>query len=371
MKIIFRSAVVAALLIASSCSKDEKNTTNEQSEEQAELLEKTPLEANTVSDNVRIQGGTKEAGVPPSPNEAISLSIANSGKTAFLNEGFEVSLNSDASITGAYLRFKDADGTVANSYYDIDLAANTSSGKSFNLGRVNKKGTKLSSAKNSVTVLDVDFTSVIEPGTFCYEICVYDASGNISAPQEVCATVESWGGNAAIVGSWDMTKQEYTEDGVTEVELVGEPSCFTSTVFCNNEDTFEYEECYTTELGNITFKSDGSFTTDFRGSDTEIDYEASATQCQEVAAADEDYSDEYKGFWAYSSTTSKLTLVAYENIYTEGGETETEILEDGEGELLFDGVIQLTSSSLIIVQEDDYDLDGIIDEVYKTYFEKN
>lgn len=369
MKIIIRSAVMAALLITAACSKDDKDNTAEQAEEQAEQLESTPLEANIVSDNVIIQGGNKEMGAPPTSNGAITLNIGDTGKTALLNEGFQISLDSDASITGAYLRFKDADGTVADSYYDIDLSANTINGKSFAISKTKKKGS--TSAKNDIKVLDVDFSTVIEPGTFCYEICVYDASGNISAPQEVCAIVESWGGNAGLVGSWDMTKQEYTEDGETTVEILGEESCYTSSVYCDNNDSFEYQECYTTELGNITFKSDGSFTTDFRGVDTEIDYEASSAQCQEVFEADEEYKEVYKGFWAYSSTASKLTLVAYENTYTEAGETETELLENGEGELIFDGVIQLTNTTMVISEEEDYDLDGTVDEFFKIFFEKN
>jgi hypothetical protein len=371
MKIIFRTAVIAALLVTASCSKDNNDTKAEQSEEQAEQLEKTPLEANTVSDNVLIQGGTKKVGVPPTPNEAISLSIANTGKTALLNEGFKLSLNSDASITGAYLRFKEADGEVADSYYEIDLTANAASGKRLSFSKSNRKHGTFSTAKNDVSVLDVDFTTLIEPGTFCYEICVFDADGNISAPQEVCATVESWGGNAEIVGSWDMTKQEYTEEGVKIEEVVGEEFCYDDSIQCDDQEIFEFQICSTTELGNISFKADGSFTTDFKGVENALQYEASWEQCQAIFGEDEEYLDRYKGFWAYSSTTSKLTLVAYENTYTEGAETETEIYENGNGELLFDGIIELSGTVMVISQEDDYDQDGTVDDLYISYFEKN
>jgi hypothetical protein len=44
------------------------------------------------------------------------LDLANSGKTALLDEGFDVSLNSDAEITGAYIQVKSKDGTVSDSY---------------------------------------------------------------------------------------------------------------------------------------------------------------------------------------------------------------------------------------------------------------
>jgi len=64
MKTIFRTAVMAAILITASCGKDSADETAIQQEQEAEQLEQTPLEANIVSDNVLIAGGTKENGAP-------------------------------------------------------------------------------------------------------------------------------------------------------------------------------------------------------------------------------------------------------------------------------------------------------------------
>lgn len=367
MKTILRTAAIAALVITASCGKDSADDT-EQQQQLAEQLENTPLEANIVSDNVLIEGATKEEGMPPTPNEAITLDASKSGKTAFLNEGFEISLNSDADIVGAYLQFKTSDGTLAESYHDINIASNIS-GKSSIGSTKNKKGAFAKIVKVDDTTLDIDFNNQIEPGKFCYVVCVYDGEGNISAPSEVCVTVESWGGNSSLVGSWNLTKQEDTEEGETEVELVGEEKCYTNTVHCDSQEILEYDDCYTTELGNIIFNADGSFTTEFNGSGTDINHEASGEQCKAIFNEDEEDSDLYKGFWAYSADTSRLTLVAYENTYTIADDIEKYTYEAGDGELLFDGVIQLNGNSFIITEEDGSDQD--VDYSYKLYFEKN
>lgn len=368
MKIIFRTAAIAALLIVASCGKDSADDTAQQQQQEAEQLEKTPLEANKVSDNVMIAGATKEDGMPPTPNEAISIDATNSSGTAFLNEGFEISLSSDADVVGAYLQFKSSDGTLADGYHDINISSNSSGkraiGSTKNKGEVFKRSAKVDNIN-----LDVDFNTQIEPGTFCYVVCVYDGEGNISAPSEVCVTVESWGGNSSLIGSWNLTKQEDTEEGVTEVELVGEEKCYTNTVYCDSQEILEYDDCYTTELGNIIFNADGSFTTEFNGSGTDINHQASGEQCEAVFNEDEEDSDLYKGFWAYSAGTSRLTLVAYENTYIISDDIEKVTYDAGDGELLFDGVIELNGNSFVITEEDGFDEN--VDYSYKLYFERN
>lgn len=136
MKIIFRSAAIAALLITSACGKDAVEELAENLEEQAEVLEIRPLEANTIADNVVIKGSSKEEGVPPTPNGAISLDVSKTTKTALLGEGFDISVGSDTDITGAYIRFKENDGKVSDSYYDVNIASNYSGKKAI---KANKK----------------------------------------------------------------------------------------------------------------------------------------------------------------------------------------------------------------------------------------
>ena len=221
MKTIFRTTAIAALVIAASCGKDSADDTAQQIQKEAEQLEQTPLGANDVSDNLLISGGTEMEGMPPAPNGTLSFDASGTSKSAFLGEGFDISLNSDSQIVGAYIQIKTEDGTSADSYYDINIDANASDNKSSK--KINKRSSKavMTQKENDIS-LDVDFTNEIEPGIFCYEICVYDGEGNISEPQEVCVTVESWGGFAAAVGNWNMTKEEEVkEDGSVEIWLLG------------------------------------------------------------------------------------------------------------------------------------------------------
>ncbi|WP_396591025.1 hypothetical protein [Allomuricauda sp. R78024] len=361
---------LALVVTLAACSKDSESD-NDQNDQAIEELENTPLQANEVANNVVIQGGTKNDGTPPTPNEAISLDVSASSKTALLGEGFEVSIDSDAAITGAYLQFKANDGTMADSYYDIDINANSSSAKSLKrfMGK-NGKNVSLITAKEDDDTLDVDFNSNIEPGTFCYVICVYDADGNISAPQEVCVTVESWGGNGNLVAEWNLTKEEYPgEEGGIDIDLAGVSECDTNTATCSNEMTLEFEECYLVEFGSITFKEDGTYEYEYKGGEDYLDYNTSIESCE---ASYIEYVYHYTSFgnWAYVADEKRLTIVeySYNDAGTDGEGEQT--YQPGDGELLYDGFIELDGNSLIITESFDDDGDGIFEEVFKAYFEK-
>lgn len=365
MKTIFRTAAMAALLITASCGKDSADDAAIQQEQQAEQLEQTPLEANTVSDNVRIAGGTKEEGAPPTPNEAITLDVSGTSKMALLGEGFNVSLNSDANIVGAYLQFKANDGTAADSYYDIDVAANGLDSKSGKLNFKSRKSNALVSKKEDETVLDVDFSSSIEPGTFCYEICVYDANGNISAPQEVCVTVESWGGNAAITGTWNLTKEEEIWQGNGGTILTGEEDCTNPYDFtCDQGGQLSASfSCYTVISASLVFNPDGTYEFNSIDQNKVLAQEESKASCEAIyEEEDETYSS--KGNWAYDQDNENLVLVEYQ--YTEfyDGETDSHTYAAGEAEVLYDGETVIEGNSLLIKVDDTAELK------YYLYFEK-
>ncbi|WP_273568934.1 hypothetical protein [Maribacter halichondriae] len=358
MKIILRTAALAALIIAISCGKDDAVVPDGKADEIAEQLEQTPLEANTVSENVVIKGGAKKEGMPPTPNEAITLDVSNTSKMALLGEGFEVSLNSDAEIVGAYIQFKSNDGTMADSYYDIDLFENTISDKKSI--KTDKKGlsNSLTAKVDADANIDIDFNTQIEPGTFCYDVCVYDADGNISLPQEVCVTVESWGGNSALVAKWNLTKEEYDENGEIDVDITGEEECATDTQECSDGGSFEYTECYVSEFGYIEFKQDGTFTLESKGGEEYLDYNNSLENC-EATYKEYIYHFTGSGNWAYSSVDKQLSLVLYSSVDkgTDGEGTQTN--EPGEGELIFSGKAEINGNTLVIIEED-----------YTSYFEK-
>ncbi len=367
MKTIFRTAVFAALLVTASCAKDETSSEEQQSQEQEEQLESTPLEVNMVSDNVVINGGTQEDGTPPVPNGAISLNLSDAGQTAFLGEGFEVSLDSDAELVGAYIQFKAKDGTIADSYYDVDLDANKTedSGKSSKKRNLKKNAFDLSSKIDEVE-LDVDFNENIEPGEFCYVLCVYDAEGNISEPEEVCLTVESWGGSSELIGLWKLTKDDYTQEGVTVSADLGEEVCSDgSELECSGQGTFQSIYCTTTDKFNIEFNEDGSYTYELFISGRDTDYNTSMESCQ-VVFEPSDFYYTSSGKWAYIKSENKLAMLEFE--YDEDSYTGT--YEIGEAYALYDETVELSESSLVLTDKYyiDYEETNLREEKY--YFEK-
>jgi len=271
MKSILKTIVLTLLIFIASCSKNEGNS-NKELEKEAENKEVVPIDVAIVSDNVIIAGATKEIGAPPTPNEAISLDMSNTSKTALLNEGFEISLDSDADVVGAYVQFKGNDGTLADSYYDIDVIANNINSKNVKSHSTLLKKTGISKVDDEVTI-DIDFGSKIKPGTFCYEICVYDGEGNISAPQEICVTVESWGGNSDIVGTWQVKKIiliDDNNDNMIRTLITGEPNCSEDEIYC----------CETTEIITLVFNADGTYSANNKGTNSVLDEDAFNNNCE-------------------------------------------------------------------------------------------
>ena len=358
--------MLAFLLVFLSCVKEDNDSAGEESDKLAEKLESTPLDANLVSDNVIIKGALKKRGNPPTPNRAIFMELLNSGKVALLNEGFELKLSSNANITGAYLQFKGKDDTVASSYYDINLSKNRTYSKSEKATR-SKKANSMFSRTSEKRTLDIDFSNKIPPGTFCYSICVYDEEGNISKPEEVCATVESWGGNSAIVGTWDFVKVAHTEDGVTKTISVGEKNIYEGSIICNRKE-ISYSEYFIIKKTTLAMAADGTYNHVSNSEEGELDYGASNKNCSEVYKTSL-YTERAEGNWAYIVADKHLTMVKYKNSKEDSeGRIESETYPPGEGELVLDEAIELDGNSLVISVESEYDSDGI--EYTKFYFKR-
>ena len=271
-----------------------------------------------------------------------------------------------------YLRFKDEDGTVADSYYDIDFStAGANFKKVSTLFNKNRKENISLTNKTDNGTLDVDFSSAIEPGTFCYEICVYDAQGNISAPQEVCATVQSWGGNTTLLGEWEATKTEFVNDFETDIKIIGEGECSDHEFSCSETDEIiDYVECNTINFANIIFNEDGSFVVNSQETFTDLDLGASINACEAIFLEDV-HSYESLGFWAYDAENSRLTLVKYSSTQIVNGvTTNSETFEEGDGELVFDGILTITGNDMVINEQIDSDLDGVIDYDDKYFLTK-
>jgi len=361
----------AALLLL-SCNSDDEPAIN-----QADLSETTPIAKEKVFDNVIVEGATKEAGAPNTPNQAVSFTLNKKNTNAVLIDGFDIGISSNDNVTGAYFQIKDTDGNLADGYYDINLSLvgnkPSSDKKKKSIGLSNQLfKTKTSVKEKSIAledefIVDVDFTPTIEPGTFCYVVCVYDAEGNISAPQEVCVTVQSWGGNDDLVGVWNYTKTDEFYDGVVESTNVGVADCYDNTISCSNGQSMDYTSCYSTDSFKFTINSDGTYVYEIYSTDKEIDCNASVDACQVI---EEDENEYYlsEGNWAYDEQKNEFIIVELESIETYDGMTETNTYEAGDG-FVYALKASVNGNSLILTEEY-FDVNDNLDEYYKYYFDK-
>jgi len=357
--------VCASLLLASCSSDDTPSGGND-----AEIIEARAIEGKTVLDNLVVEGATKETGAPQTPNEAISFTLNKENTSALMADGFDIEFSSPNSVSGIFLQIKDTEGNIADGYYDIPVTQSIvknagihkSNRRSFLRAQKNEVHTK---TVDDDTSIDVDFTSIIEPGTFCYVVCVYDAEGNISAPQEVCVTVESWAGNDDLVAMWNYTKTETIFNGTTETVNVGEEDCYDSSLFCDNQETLEYMSCFTLDSFKLTLNSNGTFSYELLETDNDIDYEASRSSCQVVSVvSDESYSA--SGNWAYDKNSGNLILVELEYTEIEDGVTETETYDVGDADVFELGVI-VSGNNLTLTDINDNDNEF---ETFKLFFTK-
>ena len=365
MKLLEYLLIAALLCLIYSCSNDD-GPNNEITTEEAEQLESVQLEAEEVSSNVVIPGASKVQGNPPTPNGAISLDVSRSTSTAFLGEGFDITLSSDGNLVGAYIQFRSNDGTAASEYFDVNIAANAS-GKSA-ISTFLKHNHKLLSAKNDDTNINVDFNLEIPPGQFCYEICVYDEAGNISQPEEVCVKVESWGGKDDMDGDWVMVREERTENGQSVVFETGQEGCYEYDFQCVNGQAIDAVECYTRTSGEVRINGDGSYRAEFQGNDRWLD-ESSYENCQ-ASYVEETFEDISEGQWAFVSESNRLTIIEYYFRGTIDGELDEEYtLEAGDARLVLDGTIELDGDSFVITETRDEDGDGV-EETSRYFFER-
>jgi|GEM_PF-1424562 len=356
-------------LILASCSKDDgpRETTTSRSDSEINATEETALEADVVSQNIRI-AAVEEAinGTPPTPNGAITLTLDSTNQTAFQKTGFEINFDAPANYGGTYLQIQAEDGTVAQDYFDIPFGAGYGGQKKINQNKT--LGKKTLTEDDGDTTITIGFGAGIPPGKFCYIICVYDTDGNISLPQEVCVEVEAWGGNSAAVGTWNFVKNVDIENEVTTTYLAGEKECEDDYFYCEStQETIEVEEAYcdTTDGIILVLRQDGTFRWDTTGSYSELDYERSTASCTPVFTENQDDTEYGSGNWAYNEEENELTLIAFE--YGDNGEVETY----PEGEIGFVSKTTITSTSLILEIDDSYIADGITNTyLYKFYFSK-
>ena len=326
--------------------------------------ESNALNADVVANGLRINGATQITALPPQATGGIDFSF-DGNPSALIGQGFEQYIESDDTFDGVYLIIKDINGNTASSYYDIPAdafgrnAITSDRAKSiFN----NERATRMVNEG----LLDVGFNNSITPGRFCYAVCVYDGNGNISQPQEVCITVESFGGNDDLVGEWSMTNYTDVYDGQTVSAGLNEEYCYNDTINCNNGGSVNVQECSIFERLRFTFNADGTYVLDERVIDNDIDYDATVSTCTEVEQAEMFYEYLSSGSWAFNDTSGKLLTVETSYLENDNGDIFTDNYATGDGEVLFDIAITISGNSFTIME--DYN-DGSGDS-YSISFEK-
>ncbi len=324
---------------AISCSSDDSSDDNG-NDVAINQEEETVLNPEDVSEGITIEGATRNTGNPPTPNGQINFTMDNTTQSAFLNSGFDISFDAPANYAGAYIQIIN-DTNSANDYLDVPSNSLVTP-QSQNQSGIFSKATKMTDGEVEI---DVDFGDAIPPGKFCYIICIYDDAGNISDPVEVCVEVEAWGGNPALVGTWNYTKQ--IENGVTI--LPGEESdCGSTTISCVNGAELEIENayCYVLDTFKLTINNDGTY--NYRSDDTEkpFNFQASAENCEAVFSAEQSSYYISKGKWAYDEEEGKMTLVEFEYEEASGGQVFEGTEEDGYVD--FDGEVTINGSEMVV-----------------------
>ncbi len=354
-------------LIITSCSRDDVLLQFlEQGITQASTTEDAPLDEFLVSNHVIIPGSTRAEGVPPASTGGIDLDVSESTRTAFLGEGFDITFTSNGNPIGAFVRFASPAGDFADEYFDVSLSYGQA-GVARLFGKNRNSATTARIGENKV---NVDFGRQIPPGEFCYEIRVYDSQQNISEPEQVCVTVESWGGKQGMSGKWIMVKEEKIIDGTTHVFELGSRGCIPYGIVCaDGLNTVVGEDCYERTRAEVTINGDGTYVARFVGTDSWTDSYQSSQSCEPIVQ-EEDFDDTSQGNWAYVEGDERLTIVEYYyKKIVDGAILEEYTATVGQARLVMDGTLVFQGDSFVITDtRDDYGFeDG---EIRKYYFER-
>ncbi|WP_109436901.1 hypothetical protein [Aquimarina sp. AU119] len=330
--------LASLLLVIIGCSSDDDSPTGG-NDVASNPEEETVLNPADVTSGITIENATVNNGTPPSPTGEIAFTMDNTNQSAFLKNGFDISFNAPANYAGAYIQLASTDGTKATNYFDV--SANKSKSVRKNTGVFSRS----SKMDNNNVEIDVNFGDAIPPGKFCYILCIYDDAGNISDPVEVCVEIEAWGGNPALVGTWNYTK--LIEDGVTI--LPGEESdCGSTTINCANEQELVIENafCYILDSFKLTINNDGTYEYRSDETDNDLDFNASTETCTAVFQPEGTSYYISKGNWAYDEEEKRMTLIEFEYVEASGDQVFEGVEENGYVD--FDGDAVVDGSSLIV-----------------------
>lgn len=311
------------------------------------LEEEAPLDQNSFTENVVVEGSQKFQGTP-TPNSNISFTMENSENVlAVVENGFNIDLNVPNEVEGAYLQFLNTDKESADSF--LSIPRNNSSKKVAKTRNkfFSKKNRKYSSQKknNNLFNISVDFNQNITAGKICLNIYVYE-SNNISFPIELCITINNFGGGPSnLTGKWEYYKEGiegsledwyyvdtepdgYYNSNGNFVEIPGcyYPACSVET--CINYNTTPIQYFGYTKFSNmehfdyIILNEDGTYSDNY---DKTISEAPEIVDSIDECVDDPDYPEfkysknfypttvtqKYTGKWSYDEATSSIGIFDY------------------------------------------------------------
>ncbi|CAL2101797.1 conserved protein of unknown function [Tenacibaculum sp. 190130A14a] len=289
----------------------------------------------SLENGLLINGATKKTGTPPAPNSNIDFTIGTDNGTGFQKSGIKIKFSATDDVKGAYIRFKDVDGNATTSYFDVPATSFGYRGTTKIKKEVLFHATEKSTENRAITV---NFKDVIPPGKFCYDICIYDSANNVSQIETVCVTIESWGGNAAMVGNWSLDRIENTED-LEEIECTG-----------GGKVSFYYENEIISRDVVLSFKDNGAYNDEVKTVSKHLNYSETVNTCSLVYEPEEREEFARTGNWAFNEEEKELTIVMfkYDDLIDAQNSEEYEF-----GDSVFSGITlkEITGSTMILEEE--------------------
>ncbi len=390
MKLNKLSVFALGVLALWSCKEDDDINFIDLLDVPQNTAEEARLDTENVEAGLIIEGATLETGTL-TPSGDISFELDDTSYTGLQQLGFGMELTVPDNYAGTYLQLVEEDGTMSDNYfnipvvsYDFEMSPKTQTKNKkkshTSIFEAHAKTKRVGQDEENVAYIDVSFAETISEGTFCYVLCIYDTEGNISAPTEVCVEIEAFGGNDALVGSWNFVKnEEYRDDVYEETFTAGVDDCeeasLTAEQLCDSEASLKDEECYS-ESGVFTINADGTFVFEYQSTDDSYEYNYN----MDIEASCYYYVEEVEegklyGNWSYNEEEKAFFLVATSReviLHTQNGEPYEDDYDDLDfPELIVTGEIDtLTSTELIFTDEYedgdyDYETDTLTDYTVK------
>lgn len=278
----------------------------------------TPIDANTITSNITIDGSTKLQGTPPTTTTDLNTPVLMDPEAGVKHyakgTSFQHSLEIyNASAQGVYLKFEGADD-----YFDIPIKSGLN--KKENNGSpvipvtFGENTIQLRSEDNNY--FDVALPQDLE-GEICFNYCVYDTNGLVSNVISQCVVLESIGGNLPFSSSssWNLTHKIEVDGSqtnvkdffITDFEADTLTSCYDSTDFTQDTIYKIIQNEFQINSYVLKFNTDGTLTIDL---DFYSKFATNTFYCSDEVEFDEQEETlNQNGYWSYDETTETLVLV--------------------------------------------------------------